>query len=45
MNSIYCFPTWGAQIADFISEVVGGPAFIATNSVGGLAGLEAAIAR
>jgi len=41
-NSIYCFPTWGEQLADFIVEVVRSPAFISTNSVGGLAGLCAA---
>lgn len=43
-NSIYNFENWGQQCVDFISEVIGSPAVISTNSVGGLAGLAAAIA-
>ncbi|KAG1680822.1 hypothetical protein FOA52_008155 [Chlamydomonas sp. UWO 241] len=42
-NTIYCFPVWGEQLVDFINEVVGSPATLSCNSVGGLAGLEAAI--
>ncbi len=34
-NTIYTFDTWGAQLADFAAEVVGGPAFVSCNSVGG----------
>ncbi|KAF5833880.1 Alpha/Beta hydrolase protein, partial [Dunaliella salina] len=44
-NSIYNFEVWGAQLVDFIQEIVQKPSFIITNSVGGLAGLEAGIAR
>lgn len=42
-NSIYCFPRWGQQVVQFIDEVVQAPAVLSCNSVGGLAGLEAAI--
>jgi len=42
-NEIYCFETWGAQICDFVDDVVGAPAFVACNSVGGVAGLQAAV--
>tara|TARA_B100000287_G_scaffold21362_1_gene21136 strand:- start:1036 stop:2127 length:1092 start_codon:yes stop_codon:yes gene_type:complete len=42
-NEIYCFETWGAQICDFVDDVVGVPAFVACNSVGGVAGLQAAV--
>lgn len=35
-NTIYCFDNWGHQIVDFIKEQVGGPAFVITNSVGGM---------
>lgn len=31
----YKFETWGEQANDFIAEVIGEPAFIACNSVGG----------
>jgi len=41
-NSIYNFETWGQQAADFIREKVGEPSVIICNSVGGLAGLQAA---
>lgn len=34
-NTIYNFDQWGTQLADFVEQVVGGPAFISTNSVGG----------
>jgi pimeloyl-ACP methyl ester carboxylesterase len=42
-NEIYCFETWGKQIEDFLDEVVGTPAYVACNSVGGVAGLQAAV--
>ena len=43
-NSIYNFENWSRQIRDFINEVIGGePAFLACNSVGGVAGLQAAV--
>jgi pimeloyl-ACP methyl ester carboxylesterase len=34
-NSIYNFENWGGQLTDFIEEVIGQPAYISTNSVGG----------
>lgn len=34
-NTIYTFETWGSQILDFLSEVVGDSAFLICNSVGG----------
>ena len=40
--SLYNFGTWGSQLLDFCEQVVGGPAFLATNSVGGIAALSAA---
>jgi pimeloyl-ACP methyl ester carboxylesterase len=40
--ALYCFETWGAQLRDFAADVAGGPAFIASNSVGGIAALQAA---
>ena len=42
-NSVYNFENWGAQLTDFCAAVCGGPAFIAANSVGGLASLQAAV--
>lgn len=39
---LYNFETWGAQLLDFCADVAGGPAFLATNSVGGIAALAAA---
>lgn len=44
-GSIYNFENWGQQCADFCRDVVGSPAFLITNSVGGLAGLQAAVTR
>ena len=41
-NAIYNFETWGQQAADYISQRVQEPAVIICNSVGGLAGLQAA---
>ena len=40
--ALYNFGTWGAQLLDFCEQVVGAPAFLATNSVGGIAALSAA---
>ncbi|PSC67131.1 chloroplastic isoform X2, partial [Micractinium conductrix] len=42
-NSIYNFPNWGRQLRAFTKEVIGGPVTLTCNSVGGLAGLQAAI--
>jgi pimeloyl-ACP methyl ester carboxylesterase len=39
----YTFETWGAQIADFCREVVGGAAFLAGNSIGCVAVMQAAV--
>jgi len=41
-GSPYTFATWGDQVAAFIDQVVGEPAFLSTNSVGGIAALAAA---
>ena len=43
INSIYNFENWGRQIRDFIKEKIGKPTILSCNSVGGLAGLQAAI--
>ena len=43
VNSIYNFNTWSDQLSDFIDDVIGESSFICCNSVGGIAGLEAAI--
>lgn len=42
-NAIYNFETWSRQLQTFITEVVGEPSFIMCNSVGGVAGLQAAV--
>ncbi|MEW5304367.1 MAG: hypothetical protein WDW36_006980 [Sanguina aurantia] len=42
-NSLYCFETWGEQLASFTQEMIQSPAFLICNSVGGLAGLQASI--
>ena len=34
-NELYNFETWGRQLSAFIDEVVGEPAFLICNSVGG----------
>lgn len=34
-NELYCFETWASQVLDFVKEVVGAPAFLICNSVGG----------
>ena len=39
----YDFDTWGSQIADFLKEVVGEPAFLVGNSIGGVVALQAAV--
>jgi pimeloyl-ACP methyl ester carboxylesterase len=42
-NSVYNFETWAAQLKDFCACVAGGPAFLVTNSVGGVAALQCAV--
>jgi hypothetical protein len=42
-NAIYNFENWARQLNKFIEEVIGEPAFIMCNSVGGVAGLQAAV--
>lgn len=39
-SSLYNFPNWSQQVRDFLREVVGGPATLTCNSVGGIAGLQ-----
>lgn len=39
----YTFETWGAQLADFCREVVGGPAFLVGNSIGCIVVMQAAV--
>lgn len=39
----YTFETWGALVADFIREVVGEPAAVVGNSIGGIVALETAV--
>ncbi|PSO64511.1 MAG: alpha/beta hydrolase [Cyanobacteria bacterium QH_2_48_84] len=41
----YTFETWGEQIADFCSEVVGEPVFLVGNSIGCIAAMQAAVAH
>lgn len=45
VNSLYNFDTWSDQILDFANEIAGPDekVFVTCNSVGGIAGLEAAI--
>ncbi|KAL3133817.1 hypothetical protein ABBQ32_008291 [Trebouxia sp. C0010 RCD-2024] len=43
VNELYNFETWGRQLSAFIAEVVKEPAFLICNSVGGIAGLQAAV--
>ncbi|KAJ0510931.1 putative alpha/beta hydrolase-1 [Helianthus annuus] len=40
----YTFETWGAQLNDFCTDVVKDKAFFICNSIGGLVGLQAAVA-
>jgi len=42
-NTVYNFENWSRQLHSFIEQIVGEPAFIMTNSVGGIAGLQAAV--
>ncbi|GBF93258.1 hypothetical protein Rsub_05990 [Raphidocelis subcapitata] len=42
-HTVYCFDTWGAQLADFVADRAGGAATLAGNSAGGLAALQAAV--
>ncbi|WP_448380677.1 alpha/beta fold hydrolase [Gloeomargarita sp.] len=39
----YTFETWGALVADFIQGVVGAPAAVVGNSIGGIVALQAAV--
>ncbi|MGG6240336.1 alpha/beta fold hydrolase [Nodosilinea sp. AN01ver1] len=39
----YDFDTWGAQVAEFVQQVVGEPAFLVGNSIGGVVALQAAV--
>jgi pimeloyl-ACP methyl ester carboxylesterase len=43
VNSIYNFATWSDQLLDFIDDKIGERTCLTCNSVGGIAGLEAAI--
>jgi len=42
-QSLYTFESWGRQLLDFIDQKIGEPTFLVSNSVGGLASLQAAI--
>eukprot|EP00850_Spirogloea_muscicola_P001118 SM000004S14988 [mRNA] locus=s4:655538:659035:+ [translate_table: standard] len=42
-NTLYTFDNWSRQVLDFARDVVGEPAFLITNSVGGITGLQAAL--
>ncbi|MBA0786860.1 hypothetical protein Gotri_027759, partial [Gossypium trilobum] len=44
-DSFYIFETWGSQLNDFCSSVVKDKAFFICNSIGGLVGLQAAVAK
>ncbi len=39
----YNFETWGHQVSTFVREVVGEPAFLVGNSIGGVVALQAAV--
>ena len=39
----YDFDTWGAQVVEFLQQVVGEPAFLVGNSIGGVVALQAAV--
>nr|GFA33207.1 pheophytinase, chloroplastic isoform X2 [Tanacetum cinerariifolium] len=43
-SPFYTFETWGSQLNDFCREVVKDEAFFICNSIGGLVGLQAAVA-
>jgi len=42
VNGIYNFENWSSQIRDFIQEIIGEPTLVTSNSVGGIAALQAA---
>eukprot|EP00803_Ostreobium_quekettii_P009715 evm.model.scf_343.5 EVM.evm.TU.scf_343.5 scf_343:31435-36314(-) len=42
-GSLYTYETWSSQVLDFMETVIGGPAFLVCNSIGGIVGLEAAV--
>ncbi|KAE8677194.1 hypothetical protein F3Y22_tig00111542pilonHSYRG00121 [Hibiscus syriacus] len=44
-GSLYTFETWASQLNDFCSSVVKDRAFFICNSIGGLVGLQAAVAN
>jgi pimeloyl-ACP methyl ester carboxylesterase len=39
----YTFETWGSLVADFVREVMGQPAYLVGNSIGGIVALQAAV--
>jgi len=39
----YTFETWGQQVADFITQVVGEPAIVIGNSIGAVVAMQAAV--
>ncbi|MBE9110079.1 alpha/beta fold hydrolase [Nodosilinea sp. LEGE 07298] len=39
----YDFDTWGTQVAEFLQQVVGEPAFLVGNSIGAVVALQAAV--
>jgi pimeloyl-ACP methyl ester carboxylesterase len=43
VNEVYNFETWAEQTASFIDSVIGEPAVLVCNSVGGLVGLQTAV--
>ncbi|CAL8471802.1 g11344 [Coccomyxa elongata] len=43
VNKLYSFETWAQQALDFLDAAVAEPAFVICNSVGGIAGLQAAV--
>lgn len=42
-SSLYTYDTWAGQLLDFIDGIVKRPAFLICNSIGGIAGLQAAV--
>ncbi|HIK44692.1 MAG TPA: alpha/beta fold hydrolase, partial [Leptolyngbyaceae cyanobacterium M65_K2018_010] len=39
----YTFETWGEQIAAFCQQVIGQPAYLVANSIGGVVAMQAAV--
>ncbi|MEN9225415.1 MAG: alpha/beta fold hydrolase [Thermostichus sp. HHBFW_bins_43] len=39
----YTFETWGSLVVDFVKEVIGEPAYLVGNSIGGIVALQAAV--